>query len=36
MRDASQQLDKATSKGVIHANQAANKKSRMAKRMAKV
>ncbi|WP_067544387.1 30S ribosomal protein S20 [Nocardia crassostreae] len=27
MRDASQSLDKAASKGVIHANQAANKKS---------
>lgn len=32
LRDASKQLDKATSKGVIHANQAANKKSAMAKR----
>ena len=31
---ASRQLDKATSKGVIHANQAANKKSAMAKRAA--
>jgi small subunit ribosomal protein S20 len=29
---ASRQLDKAASKGVIHANQAANKKSAMAKR----
>ncbi len=28
------QLDKAASKGVIHANQAANKKSAMAKRAA--
>ncbi len=28
---ASRQLDKAVSKGVIHANQAANKKSAMAK-----
>jgi small subunit ribosomal protein S20 len=36
MRDASQQLDKAASKGVIHANQAANKKARMAKRLANV
>jgi len=36
MRDASQQLDKAVSKGVIHANQAANKKARMANRMNKV
>ncbi|HVV18053.1 MAG TPA: 30S ribosomal protein S20 [Pseudonocardiaceae bacterium] len=31
-RDASRQLDKAASKGVIHANQAANKKSAMAAR----
>jgi small subunit ribosomal protein S20 len=31
---ASRQLDKAASKGVIHANQAANKKSAMAKRAA--
>ncbi|MDQ1626852.1 MAG: small subunit ribosomal protein [Actinomycetota bacterium] len=31
---ASRQLDKASSKGVIHANQAANKKSAMAKRAA--
>ena len=30
LRDASRKLDKATSKGVIHANQAANKKSAMA------
>ncbi len=30
-RDASRRLDKAASKGVIHANQAANKKSAMAK-----
>ena len=29
---ASRQLDKAASKGVIHANQAANKKSAMAQR----
>jgi small subunit ribosomal protein S20 len=29
---ASRQLDKAVSKGVIHANQAANKKSAMAQR----
>ena len=29
---ASRKLDKAASKGVIHANQAANKKSAMAKR----
>ncbi|HKC29535.1 MAG TPA: 30S ribosomal protein S20 [Jatrophihabitans sp.] len=32
MRTASRQLDKAASKGVIHANQAANKKSAMASR----
>jgi small subunit ribosomal protein S20 len=32
MRDAGRKLDKAASKGVIHANQAANKKSAMAKR----
>jgi small subunit ribosomal protein S20 len=32
MREASQQLDKAVSKGVIHTNQAANKKARMANR----
>ena len=32
LREASQLLDKAVSKGVIHRNQAANKKSRMAAR----
>ena len=32
MRDASRALDKAASKGVIHPNQAANKKSAMAQR----
>ena len=32
MRRASRQLDKAASKGIIHANQAANKKSAMARR----
>ena len=32
MQDASRKLDKAAGKGVIHANQAANKKSAMAKR----
>jgi small subunit ribosomal protein S20 len=32
MQRASRQLDKAVSKGVIHANQAANKKSAMAHR----
>ena len=31
LRDASRSLDKAVSKGVIHANQAANKKSALAK-----
>ena len=31
MRAASRQLDKAVSKGVIHKNQAANRKSAMAK-----
>ena len=36
MRDASKALDKAASKGVIHANQAANRKSAMAKRVAKL
>ncbi len=34
LRSASRALDKAVSKGVIHANQAANKKSAMAKRAA--
>ena len=34
MRDASRALDKAASKGVIHANQAANRKSALAKRTA--
>ncbi|MFC3500817.1 30S ribosomal protein S20 [Micromonospora sp. NPDC049366] len=33
MRDASRKLDKAVSKGVIHANQAANRKSAIAKRV---
>ncbi|MCR6483322.1 30S ribosomal protein S20 [Amycolatopsis sp. OK19-0408] len=32
-RDAAQKLDKAVAKGVIHANQAANKKSALAKRV---
>ena len=36
MRDASRALDKAASKGVIHANQAANRKSAMAKRTAQL
>ena len=34
LKVASRELDNATSKGVIHANQAANKKSAMAKRAA--
>ena len=33
MRDASRALDKAASKGVIHANQAANRKSSISKRV---
>jgi len=33
-RDASKKLDKAASKGVIHKNQAANRKSAMAKKAA--
>jgi small subunit ribosomal protein S20 len=36
MRSASKALDKAASKGVIHANQAANKKSAMALRANKL
>ena len=35
-RDASRKLDKAASKGVIHKNQAANKKSAIAKRLQSV
>ena len=34
MRDASRKLDKAVSKGVIHKNQAANRKSAIAKKAA--
>ena len=34
LQTASRELDKAVSKGVIHRNQAANKKSAMAKRAA--
>jgi small subunit ribosomal protein S20 len=34
MRDASRKLDKAVSKGVIHKNQAANRKSAIAKQQA--
>jgi small subunit ribosomal protein S20 len=36
MKDAAQLVDKAAGKGVIHANQAANKKARMASRLAQV
>ncbi|MBO1750711.1 30S ribosomal protein S20 [Actinotalea sp. BY-33] len=34
LRSASTKLDKAASKGVIHANQAANRKSALAKQVA--
>nr|WP_237492143.1 30S ribosomal protein S20 [Streptomyces sp. YIM 132580] len=34
VRDASRQLDKAVSKGVIHKNAAANKKSALASKVA--
>jgi small subunit ribosomal protein S20 len=34
MRSANRQIDKAASKGVIHTNQAANRKSALAKRAA--
>jgi small subunit ribosomal protein S20 len=33
MREAARKLDKAASKGVIHKNQAANRKSAIAKRL---
>ncbi len=33
LRDASRKLDKAVSKGIIHSNQAANRKSAIAKRL---
>jgi small subunit ribosomal protein S20 len=33
MRDAARKLDKAVSKGVIHRNQAANRKSAIAKKL---
>jgi small subunit ribosomal protein S20 len=36
LRDASRKLDKAASKGVIHKNQAANRKSAIAKRYAEL
>ena len=35
-RDAAKKLDKAASKGVIHKNQAANRKSAIAKRVASI
>ena len=34
LRDATRKLDKAVSKGVIHKNQAANRKSAIAKKLA--
>jgi small subunit ribosomal protein S20 len=34
LRDASRKLDQAVSKGVIHKNQAANRKSAIARRLA--
>ena len=36
LRAATRQLDKAASKGVIHKNQAANRKSAIAKRLAEL
>ena len=36
LQTASKKLDKAVSKGVIHANQAANKKSALAKAVASI
>jgi len=36
MRSASRKLDKAVAKGVIHKNQAANRKSAIAKRLAEL
>ena len=36
VREASRRLDKAASKGVIHRNQAANRKSSLAKLVSKV
>jgi small subunit ribosomal protein S20 len=36
MRDAARKLDQAASKGVIHANQAANRKSAIARRLAEL
>jgi small subunit ribosomal protein S20 len=36
LREAVKRIDKAASKGVIHKNQAANRKSRLMKRLAKL
>ena len=36
LRAASRKLDKAVSKGVIHKNQAANRKSKLARRVSKL
>ena len=36
LREASRKLDKAVSKGVIHKNQAANRKSALAKALQKI
>jgi small subunit ribosomal protein S20 len=36
LRDASRKLDKAVSKGVIHKNQAANRKSAIAKKLSQL
>jgi small subunit ribosomal protein S20 len=36
LRDASRKLDKAVSKGVIHKNQAANRKSAIARKLASI
>jgi small subunit ribosomal protein S20 len=36
LRDASRELDRAATKGVIHKNQAANRKSALARRVAKI
>ncbi|GAA4432577.1 30S ribosomal protein S20 [Georgenia halophila] len=36
LRTTGRKLDKAASKGVIHANQAANRKAKLAKQVAKI
>ncbi len=36
LRDASRRLDKAASKGIIHKNQAARRKSRLMRRLEKI